>query len=191
VIPALLVLVLVFVGWSVACCVWSIVVPERRAWPPSKRIGVVYHVSAIVGPALNFPLVALSILGWDTAGFHHWSRFAIGGAPFALGAYLALGGVFRLGMHRTQGYEGELEAAGPYRLSRNPQYVGATLAYFGLAVSCNSAPGLLGAAIASVWFLLLPFAEEPWLRAKLGQPYEDYVSKVPRDLSFRALVRLA
>ena len=106
----------------------------------------------------------------------------VGGALFAAGGYLALGGVFTLGSERTYGYEGELVESGPYRFTRNPQYVGAVLSFVGLNLICNSASGLAATLIASVWLLLLPFAEEPWLRGKLGARYEEYAARVPRYL---------
>lgn len=184
----LLMTVALCVAWLTGSCLWSIRFPERRTWPPLRRSGIVYRINAFTGPFINFPIFALSFVGWDTFALGTWARILVGGPIFALGAYLSLGGVFRLGMHRTQGNEGELEETGPYRLTRNPQYTGAICSFFGLAVLCNSRPGLVGALIASIWFLILPFAEEPWLREKLGTPYEEYASRVPRFLSLRALL---
>ncbi len=157
--------------WLVGCTVWSILVPE------------------VVGPGISFGLVALSVLGWNSFVFDSWLRFVAGGLPFALGAYLSLGGYLRLGVHRSQGYEGDLVVTGPYRLSRNPQYVGAMCGFVGLATMCNSAPGLVAALLACAWFVLLPFAEEPWLVEKLGPPYQEYALHVPRYISVQALLR--
>ena len=70
---------------------------------------------------------------------------------------------------------------GPYRLSRNPIYLGLVLIFLGLAV-----------AIDSVWLLalLVPLLvimhygvirrEERYLEAKFGEPYLAYKNKVRR-----------
>lgn len=185
-IEILLALTVASIAWEVGCAVWSIRFPERRTWPPLRRDGFVYWTSAIVGPGLNFLLFGLLILGHGTLGLEPWMRLP--GIPlFLLGAYLSLDGVFRLGMERTQGHEGELEATGAYAMSRNPQYTGSMLGYVGLALIFDSAPGMFGAALSCAWFVLLPFVEEPWLREKLGGPYEEYTRRVPRFLSLRSL----
>ena len=71
--------------------------------------------------------------------------------------------------------------AGPYRFTRNPMYLGMSLAYTGLSF-----------AFGPVWpFLLLPFAviwvsgtviarEETYLLRTFGEPYEQYCARVRR-----------
>ncbi|GAB4237526.1 MAG: isoprenylcysteine carboxylmethyltransferase family protein [Methyloligellaceae bacterium] len=76
-----------------------------------------------------------------------------------------------------------LVTVGPYRLSRNPIYVGLVLIYFGLAMALTSVwalillPGL-------IWLLqkgvILP--EEEFLEKKFGEKYRAYKRKVPRWL---------
>jgi protein-S-isoprenylcysteine O-methyltransferase Ste14 len=168
--------------WLIGSAVWSIAFPARRTWPPLRREGVVYRINSVLGPSITVGLFAVPVLSPNSLEIEAWLRFPLGGALFALGAYFSLGGVLLLGMRRTHGYEGELLESGPYRFSRNPQYVGATLGMTGLGLLCNSAPGLATALLAAVWWLLLPFAEEPWLRDKLGARYEAYAARVPRYL---------
>lgn len=73
--------------------------------------------------------------------------------------------------------------AGPYRYSRNPDYIGQTLVYVGIALVVNS------------WWLLilLPLVllavqlgvirrEERYLEAKFGAEYRDYTTRVRRWL---------
>ena len=178
----LLLVVCMSLIWLIGCAIWSIRFPERRLWPPRRREGLVFRVNSILGPSISVGLFLVSILGWNSLEIAVWLRFPLGGALFALGAYFALGGYFSLGVERSNGFGGELLDTGPYRFSRNPQYVGALLGFLGLGVLCNSAPGLATALLSSVWWLLLPFAEEPWLREKLGAPYEAYAARVPRYL---------
>lgn len=177
-------LVSIVLLWHIGCTLWSIAQPERRTWPPLRRDGLVFRVNSVLGNATPVLLVAVIVFGTDTLDLPAWFRFSVGGALFLPGAYFALGGYFGLGARLSQGFEGELQDSGPYRFSRNPQYVGAILSFSGIAIGLGSAPGLAITAFSCVWWLLLPFAEEPWLREKLGAPYEAYAARVPRYLPF-------
>ena len=76
-----------------------------------------------------------------------------------------------------------LVSKGPYRVTRNPIYIGFTLIYFGIAILATS-----------VWMLLLfgPLLivlqrgvverEEIYLDAKFGEEYGKYKARVPRWL---------
>ena len=76
-----------------------------------------------------------------------------------------------------------LVAVGPYRITRNPIYIGFTLAYFGLAI-----------VLTSMWVLLLlipvlavlqhgvVFREEAYLERRFGDAYRKYKAHVPRWL---------
>jgi protein-S-isoprenylcysteine O-methyltransferase Ste14 len=74
-----------------------------------------------------------------------------------------------------------LVVAGPYRLVRNPMYLGAALALAGAALFYESW-ALLGycAAFASVTHLFVMIYEEPILRATFGAPYVRYCERVQR-----------
>ena len=72
---------------------------------------------------------------------------------------------------------------GPYRLTRNPIYIGFVLAYFGLAIM-----------LTSMWVLLLLVPviailqrgvierEEAYLQERFGDAYRAYQARVPRWL---------
>jgi len=76
-----------------------------------------------------------------------------------------------------------LVAAGPYRVTRNPIYIGFVLVYFGLSI-----------VLSSVWILLLlipvlvilqrgvVLREEAYLERKFGDAYTSYKARVPRWL---------
>ncbi len=72
---------------------------------------------------------------------------------------------------------------GPYRLSRNPIYIGASVMYIGAGIAVNSVWPL---ALFPVAVLLVLFRaihpEERYLETKFGQPYRDYKSAVRRWL---------
>jgi protein-S-isoprenylcysteine O-methyltransferase Ste14 len=90
-----------------------------------------------------------------------------------------------LGLHASQGLEGRLVEQGPYRFTRNPQYVADIAMLAGFAILSNSILALFTSLLGMVWFVLAPYTEEPWLRERYGANYDVYMSKVPRFLSFR------
>ena len=74
-----------------------------------------------------------------------------------------------------------LVVAGPYRLVRNPMYLGAGLALAGAALFYGSW-ALLGysVAFAFVMYLFVVAYEEPTLRATFGASYVEYCERVRR-----------
>ncbi len=131
-------------------------------------------------------VVALGPVDFNSFAFHHWARFLVGGVLMACGLF-ALWGYLALGVHASQGLGGEIVTTGPYRYSRNPQYVGTIPALLGYAIICNSVLAFVAALLVSGWFLLVPFAEESWCREHLGAAYEEYSKRAPRFLTLRRL----
>jgi protein-S-isoprenylcysteine O-methyltransferase Ste14 len=74
-----------------------------------------------------------------------------------------------------------LVVVGPYRLVRNPMYIGAGIALAGAALFYESW-ALLGycAAFALATHLFVVVYEEPTLRATFGAPYVAYCERVQR-----------
>ena len=70
---------------------------------------------------------------------------------------------------------------GPYRLIRNPMYVGAGLALAGAALFYQSIP-LLGYAglFLAITHVFVVLYEEPTLRRTFGRDYETYCQRVGR-----------
>lgn len=72
---------------------------------------------------------------------------------------------------------------GPYRLVRNPMYIGGVSMLLGWGLYLTSVSMALYALVA---FLLIHtfvvFVEEPGLRKRFGQEYEDFCKTVPRWL---------
>jgi protein-S-isoprenylcysteine O-methyltransferase Ste14 len=181
--------VLVAVVLNSATVVLSIVRPDVRVWPPPRRDSWQYRYDGLMSFTGLLGVVALGVIDWNSFIFHHWARFPVGGSLMACGLF-AFWGYLTLGVHASRGLGGDLVTTGPYRYSRNPQYVGAIPALLGYAVICNSILALVTALLVSGWFVLLPFAEEPWCRDNLGEPYEEYLVKVPRFLGLRRLREL-
>ena len=71
--------------------------------------------------------------------------------------------------------------SGPYKFCRNPMALGGWLTLLGQAALYYS-PSLLGISIlfAIIIYFNAMFMEEPELRKRFGQPYEDYLKRLPR-----------
>lgn len=68
---------------------------------------------------------------------------------------------------------------GPYRFTRNPQYIGDMASLLGIALFVNSLLAMVLASVGICCFWLTLFTEEPWLRQRYGSEYEKYCGKVP------------
>lgn len=166
----------------VGAVVISLLRPELRVWPPPGKGTWQYHLTlwpVIVGVLGG---IVLAWRDWNSFVWKGDERILVGGALIGAGLGLADWGVRSLGRIASSGLGGEFREAGPYRFSRNPQYVGDILATIGLAVVANSTLLWIAALIALVGLVLAPYAEEPWLRARFGESYEKYRVRVPRFL---------
>ena len=78
---------------------------------------------------------------------------------------------------------------GPYRVVRNPMYVGAWLTILGIALILRSS-GILALSVAFVAcaHLFVMLYEEPTLTAKFGATYDRYRATVPRWIPHAKLV---
>jgi protein-S-isoprenylcysteine O-methyltransferase Ste14 len=89
------------------------------------------------------------------------------------------------GRHETGLLPGETTNAmieeGPYRLSRNPLYVGLLALYLGLGLLAPTLWGLVLFPVAVVfvlWGAIRP--EEQFLHERFGAQYDDYTRRVRR-----------
>ena len=74
-----------------------------------------------------------------------------------------------------------LVTSGPFRFTRNPAYVGATLIYIGSALAARSVPALTFLPIALVLLERgVVEREESYLEHRFGDTYRSYKSTVPR-----------
>lgn len=176
-------------GAVISGIVVSIVSPEYRLWPPGDVSWRFWYYW--VGSTITF--AALALVGYLDAGsfvLTSWIWDWIGGGFVVTGTAFAgwSGYLFRL--QESFGLEGELYTGGPYRYSRNPQYVGLFGDFIGIALIVNSKLLIIGLSPILVWLWLLPRAEEPWLRDRFDEEYEEYRASVPRFLGIRSFTRL-
>jgi protein-S-isoprenylcysteine O-methyltransferase Ste14 len=74
-----------------------------------------------------------------------------------------------------------LVARGPYRVIRNPMYVGVLCVVAGEAMwFCSRTLAWYAASAALAFHLFVVVMEEPMLRAKFGASYGEYCRSVPR-----------
>ena len=178
-------IVLAAIALNIATTTWSIARPQLRVWPPPGGTSWQYRYTLAVSLIWMLGFLALGVLDWNSFLLGHWARYVVGGTAIVGGLLVSQRAVHALSLHATRGLAGELVTHGPYRYSRNPQYVAYIAVVLGYAILCNSGLSLAAAGLATVSFLLGPFAEEPWLRERLGARYEAYAADVPRFLGRR------
>ncbi len=124
---------------------------------------------------------------WPSPLLPETLRYMLGGALIGLGIALTLASVRQFRAAGTSFHTHKPTTAiltdGPYRISRNPIYIGLTAIYAGIGIAAD-APW--------VWVLLLPTLvvmrygviarEERYLERKFGKEYLDYKARVRRWL---------
>jgi protein-S-isoprenylcysteine O-methyltransferase Ste14 len=148
--------------------------------PPPLLLAVVY----VVGWILETQALRLQLS--REAVMPRTLRFA-GEALIMLGAILTLWSMLTFRRAATPVLPNrpasQLVTTGPYRLSRNPIYVGLAAMYAGLAIVMNMAWPLLLLPIALVLLYHLVISrEERYLSHRFGEEYSAYQRRVRRWL---------
>ncbi|MGB7539858.1 MAG: PEMT/PEM2 methyltransferase family protein [Anaerolineales bacterium] len=165
---------------AAAAVLLSIRFPVRRIWPPNRLSP---WKTGLMGFLFFFPALGIGMLGmleWGGMGSPEWVRFGLGLPPLAGGLIFFLWAQGVLGFGQMMGKAGALTTGGPFRFSRNPQYAGCLAMLAGWVLLSSSPSAAIVSLIAVIPLVLVPFAEEPWLRMQYGQAYEEYSRKVPR-----------
>lgn len=149
--------------------------PAYRIWPPVALgtpllAGVL--TTAVVGDPFTLGADGARVVGAVlVVVFVAWNGWTL--AVMAANRTAVLpGGATRVVLDR-----------GPFRLSRNPLYVGLVVLDVGLALLWPSGWALIGVPIGVAllsWGAIVP--EERYLRAKFGTEYDDYRRRVRRWL---------
>jgi protein-S-isoprenylcysteine O-methyltransferase Ste14 len=160
----------------------SIARPGLRLWPPPQGSTPAFAWMwglTVAACAAGLLLAVLDYGGWV---LDHPGWILAGAAVLALGAGLADWGVRTLGRRTSSGRGGEFSTAGPYRWTRNPQYLGDILMALGVALVADSWRVAAVAVGGALCLLLAPLAEERWLIERYGETYDRYRRRVPRLL---------
>lgn len=160
---------------------WCVAFPARRIYPMERANGWYYAMWALFAFVfVSNPLFVF--LDWNTGLFPGALRFWLAIPVVLLGAGLVTWGIVILGAKRTSGLPDELIAEGPYLITRNPQYVGDSLLFAGVALFANSGVVMVTHLLTALVLLLAPFAEEPRLESHYSDDYAAYRGRVPRYL---------
>jgi len=161
---------------------WSVAVPEKSIWPPpSKRSW--QHTSTWILFYLVFGLNSLLIVfDWNTWMFDDPLRFIVGAPFIIIGSLLLIWGIHTLGVKNTSGLSDGFVYDGPYRFTRNPQYLGDMMLFVGLSIVSNSFMLWITHVLLIIIFTITPLAEEDWLKDQYGDTYRSYFEGTSRFL---------
>ena len=145
-----------------------------RLWPP-VAIGAPLLAGWLVTLVRGDPV---DLGGWRVPLGFALSLFFIGWNGWAFWLF----GRRRTGLLPGQATHAMIED-GPYRLSRNPLYVGLLALYLGVALLAPTMWALVlfpAAVLLVLWGAILP--EERFLHERFGAPYDEYTRRVRRWL---------
>ncbi len=162
--------------------IWSVAVPGKRIWPPPSKTSWQYILTWT-----SFYLVfgintLLIIFDWNTWIIKNPLRFIIGVPLILIGPLLLVGAIRVLGGKNTSGLSAGFIKEGPYRFTRNPQYIGDMALFLGLSLVANSLYVWITHLFLILVFLITPLAEEIWLEEQYGETYLDYKRETSRFL---------
>jgi len=182
---ALFSLILISELATTAAVAWSLARPACRIWPPPRPRAWQGYALWLLFLTSACGLILLGLVDWGRWPLASWLRLGLGLPLWLAGNGLATWAMITLGLATTFGREGGLVRRGPYRFSRNPQYLGFLLGLLGWGLLAASVWTLVAALAGIPPLLLVPLAEEPWLAAQHGAAYDDYRRAVPRFFSLR------
>ena len=162
--------------------VWSVAIPGRRIWPPPYWLSWQHSLTWVCFFLVVGVNTALLFLDWNSWIFKSDLRFIIGIPVALLGGLLAVWGVVALGVMNSSGLKDGFVSSGPYRFTRNPQYLGDIITLIGVGVIANSLLLWIAHTLLILVFVIAPLTEEPWLEDQYGQVYGEYRRDIPRFL---------
>ena len=160
---------------------FSLLQPEHRIWPPKSEQAWGRYLTLFLFNTIAALIIALGILDWGGNSIPVWLQI-LGGLLWSGGMGLAVWGMLCLGKGNTTGIPACLIERGPYRWTRNPQYLGFILGLIGWGLLSSSTFTLAACAGAIIPVILAPRVEEPWLLEIYGREYAEYLKRVPRFL---------
>ena len=155
--------------------------PGFRFWPPPCARSWQFFTAWFVAGVVAAIFLLLGAADFDSACLPIFQqRLPAALALFGVGSVFGTWASITFGLRNTLGLGVRLVTHGPYRYTRNPEYIGDSLNILGFMVLTNSwmvwVLGLLGVALN----ILAPFTEEPWLEERFGAEYRAYTQAVPR-----------
>jgi protein-S-isoprenylcysteine O-methyltransferase Ste14 len=155
--------------------------PGFRFWPPPSRRSWQFFLSWFLALLVAVLFILLGLFDSDSFWLPRFGlRFPVALIAFTLSSAIGIWiyTVFPYGT--TVGLGDRLVTAGPYRYSRNPQYIADSLSIFGYMLLTNSWMVWVIGTIGMSVNIIAPFAEESWLEERCGELYREYRTRVPR-----------
>ena len=143
--------------------IFSITRPSVRIWPPPKQGSWQHYLAWFLFSTAVTLTVVLALLTLDSWVISPEIRCFIGIPISLIGGLLLSWGIVTLGIENTSGAAGGFIGKGPYRFTRNPQYLGDMALFLGLALLINSLYVAVPLILQSIVFAITPLSEEPWL----------------------------
>jgi protein-S-isoprenylcysteine O-methyltransferase Ste14 len=154
--------------------------PGFRFWPPPSAHSWQFFAAWILASLVSVGFFFTGLLDFNSGPLAVWRSAWAGLAVHIIGGMLGSWAFGAFGLRAVIGLGDELVTGGPYRFSRNPQYIADSLHILGFVLITNSWMAALIGLLGIVLNLLAPFTEEPWLEEKFGVAYRDYQARVPR-----------
>ena len=165
--------------------VFSILFPAHRIWPPDNSSSWKHFFMWFLFDISTIGIAVVGIIDRGSSALPPGMQLGLGVPLLVVGLGFAFWSIMILTPSSTYGNKGPLILRGPYRISRNPQYLGFIVALIGWSLVTSSRATILAALVWIIPLVLLPFAEEPWLLQRHGSEYEEYLRKVPRFVSLK------
>ena len=156
--------------------------PNFRFWPPPSHRSWQFFAAWILASLVFVGFFFVGLLNFNSAFLRFWIRLPIGILLFILGALIGTWSFSTFGLRATIGLGDELITGGPYRYSRNPQYLSEIVQIVSFMILTNSWMTWIIGALGIALNTLAPYTEEPWLEEKFGEAYLNYKAQVPRFL---------
>jgi protein-S-isoprenylcysteine O-methyltransferase Ste14 len=185
-IRALFVLTLLFEVVYVVLFWLTIRRPDFRFWPPPKARSWQFFLAWGIVGIVGANGLLLGLLDFNSAFLPDLrSRLPAALVLAFVGSSIGLWSYVVFPLRNTFGLGEKLIVRGPYRYTRNPQYIGDSLNILAFIILTNSwmvgAIGILGILLNG----LAPFTEEPWLEERFGPAYRAYKEAVPRFIGLK------
>jgi protein-S-isoprenylcysteine O-methyltransferase Ste14 len=166
--------------------VLTIRLPCFRFWPPPSARSWQFFTAWLAAGIVAVIFFFLGLLDFDSAFLPGMSiRFPAAMVFFIAGTAIGTWAGFGFGFRNTLGLGVRLVTRGPYRFTRNPQYIGDSLNALGYVLLTNSwMVGVIG-ILGVILNLIAPLTEEPWMEERFGEAYLAYKRSVPRFLGRR------
>lgn len=157
-----------------------------QIWPPPGRRTWQYRITWTLFLLATIGLLVVGGLDAESLGLRRWigeaGSLIVGASIFGMGTAIASYAMGVLGRRAALGLEADLITETPYAWSRNPGYLGDLVLMLGYTILTDSRLAGIVALAGSLWFILAPVAEEPWLEETYGEAYLRYKEKHPRWL---------